>query len=135
VAPPCVGRGRRIVFDASGKGPLLNFWCPYFCVILSAAKDLDGRSDDRRQSRTVLLLLRIRCVAHPRNDAASEGAEVQILRSAIQNETGILRSLPGFGTERMNLQPLSSRDLDRSVVAIESPILLHFEIKIVTTRR
>jgi len=45
------GRGRRIVIDASGEGP---FQIPCY-VILSAAKDLDGRSDDRRQSRKALL--------------------------------------------------------------------------------
>jgi len=40
------------------EGGRLRFWfirgCSLFCVILSAAKDLDGRSDDRRQLHTAL---------------------------------------------------------------------------------
>jgi len=32
---------------ASGEGPNSKFRAVLFCVILSAAKDLDGRSDDR----------------------------------------------------------------------------------------
>ncbi|HWN57575.1 MAG TPA: hypothetical protein VNO74_05710 [Methylomirabilota bacterium] len=31
IASPCVGRGRRIVFDAAGEGPFLNFLAHRMC--------------------------------------------------------------------------------------------------------
>src|ERR1700674_3632762 len=48
-----LGRGRRIVFDALSEGPSSKFRSHLLSyVIVSAGKDLDGRSDDRWQSRT-----------------------------------------------------------------------------------
>src|SRR5260370_1986803 len=69
---PCQGEVATRRLRAAGEGPNSKFFAAsLFCVIVSAAKDLDGRSDARRQQRTPLIQRPPRKRAENRGD---EGA-------------------------------------------------------------